>query len=65
VENAALLGTLRMLRTRTLHTLRAPEAEKDAGMRTDVGAVGEPTCCKCIRDAPARLCCISRARFDG
>ena len=53
--------------------LRAPEAEEDIvgegdittrGMRTDVVAVGEAMCCKCIRDAPARLCCISRARFD-
>ena len=54
--------------------LRALEAEEDfpggggdittRGMRTDVAAVGEATCCNCIRDAPARLCCISRTRSD-
>jgi hypothetical protein len=55
---------------------RAPEAEQDIlvgeepedvttrGMCTDVVAVGDATYCKCIRDAPARLRCTSRPRFD-
>ena len=57
---------------------RAPEAGEDIivggedittrGMRTDVVAVRrEDTCCRCFRDAPARLALHYRslARFDG
>jgi hypothetical protein len=67
VEDAAL-GTLRIIRTRTLRTLtlrtlRTPNTKRD-DMGTDVGAAGEDTCFKGIRDAPARLRYITRPCFD-
>ena len=69
MENGALLrALLRALLSAPLlrAPLRAPKPEEDilAEEPEEVVAVGEATCCKCIRDTPARLRCISRARFD-
>jgi hypothetical protein len=48
--------------------LRAPEAEEDVLVgeeeRTDVVAVAEAACCKCIRDATSTTSLHGRARFD-